>query len=390
MNTTRRNFISTASAIAGIPSITVAAEASRKPSLPLAPPDKQPESLTVDEAPEKQLGYAIVGLGKLALEEVMPAFGECRLARPVALVSGHPDKALKIAKAYGIPETAIYDYENFDKIIDDASIDVVYIILPNSMHADFTIRALKAGKHVLCEKPMSVTVAEGESMARAAKEAGKKLGIAYRLHYEPLNQQVMKWCKEKRFGEIKSFNSSNCQTVEAPNIRLSKKLGGGPVGDTGVYSINAARYVINEEPTKVTAVAHFPEDDPRFTEVPKSVAFIMTYPSGVIACCDTSFGTSESRRYRIQCEKGFIEMDPAFSYRGLNLKTNEDENGSAKATEISIRQVNHFAAEMDGFAKAILNGTDVPTPASMGIADMKIIAAIKKSYETGAPVNVEA
>lgn len=357
----------------------------------LAPPDEQPEQLKIEEAPARQLGFAIVGLGKLAFEEIIPAFGECKLAKLVALVSGHPEKAAKIADACHIPRSSIYDYDNFDQIADNPAVEVVYVVLPNSMHAEFTIRAFKAGKHVLCEKPMAVSVEEGQAMARAGREAGKKLSIAYRLHYEPLNRQVMEWCGVKKFGKIKNFVSSNGQIVEAPNIRLSKKLGGGPVSDTGIYSINAARYCIGEEPVAVTAVANFPDDDPRFKEVPESVSFILTYPSGVIATCDTSFGTVEGRRYRVQCEKGYIEMDPSFSYRGLKLTTKKplEEEEAFDISEINLRQKNHFAAEMDGFCEAIINDTEVITPASMGIADLRIIAAIHESCESGRPVRID-
>ncbi len=392
MKTTRRKFLTTATVFGGSLPAVLAAESSSQKAKPLAPPDKQPEELKVEGPTAKQLGWAIVGLGQLALEEIMPAFAECKISKPTALVSGHPDKAKKIAQAHNIPEKAIYGYDNFDQIIDDPTIDVVYIVLPNSMHAEFTIRALKSGKHVLCEKPMAVSVEEGTAMEKAAKEAGKKLAIAYRLHYEPLNMQVIEWCEQKKFGKIKSFTASNCQTTKAPNIRLSSKLGGGPLGDTGIYCINAARYTIGEEPVEVTAIAHQPSDNPDFREVPESVAFIMKYPSGIIASCDTSFGTIESRRYRVQCEKGYIEMDPAFSYRGLKLKTKEllDEKESSDASEINIRQKNHFSEEMDSFSKAIINDEKVRTPASMGIADMKIIAAIKEAYETGKPVKVEA
>ncbi|MES2441154.1 MAG: Gfo/Idh/MocA family oxidoreductase [Verrucomicrobiota bacterium] len=373
-----------------------AASGSSKKSLPreteLAPPDLQPQELKIEDAPARRMGFAIVGLGKLALEEIMPAFGECEHAKAVALVSGHPEKAARVAAAHQISEGSVYDYENFDRIADDPAIDIVYIVLPNSMHAEFTIRALKAGKHVLCEKPMAVSVEEGQAMARAGREAGKKLGIAYRLHYEPLNLKVMKWCQEGKFGRIRSFTSSNCQTVEAPNIRLSHALGGGPVGDTGIYSINAARYCIGEEPVSVTAVAHFPDDDPRFKEVPESVSFILTYPSGAIATCDTSFGTIEARRYQVLCDKGSIEMDPAFSYRGLKLKTKEllEEDESSDISEINLRQKNHFAAQMDGFCRAIIDDTEVVTPASMGIADLRIIAAIQESYETGKMVKIDS
>lgn len=366
------------------------APAASAPPVPLAPPDKQPPDLKVPEPVARQAGWAIVGLGQLALEEVMPAFGECRLSRPAALVSGHPDKARKVAETYGIDPANIYDYDNYDRLADNPLVDIVYIILPNSMHAEYSVRALRAGKHVLCEKPMAVSVAEAEQMIAAAREAQRKLMIAYRLHYEPLNRKVMQLCAEQAYGAIKTFSSSNCQTVGAPNIRLSAALGGGPVGDVGVYSINAARYCTGEEPVEVTAVAHQPEGDPRFREVPESVAFTLRFPSGVLAHCDCSFGAAVSRRYRVHCADGFIDMDPAFAYRGLQLSVKDGlESGStARKAELQLRQVNHFAAEMDHFSDCVLNGGETQTPGEMGLADMRVIAAIEEAAKTGRAVRV--
>jgi predicted dehydrogenase len=360
-------------------------------AVPLAPPDRQPPELPLPELPGRKVGWAIVGLGELALGEIMPAFARTKHSKPVALVSGHPDKAKRVAEAYGIENDAIYDYENFDRLAEDKRVEVVYIVLPNSMHAEFTIRALRAGKHVLCEKPMAVTVEECTQMIDAAKSANRILGVAYRLHSEPMNRKVMEMCARKEFGEIKTFESSNCQDVKAPNIRLSAELGGGPVGDVGVYSINAARYVTNEEPVEVTAIAHQPKDDPRFREVPESVAFTLRYPSGVLAHCDCSFGTAESRRYRVHCAKGWIEMDPAFSYRGLRLRTKggDAKKGDAQAAEHFITEVNHFTEEMDHFSDCVLNGTKLRTPGEMGLADMRIAVAIDEAVRTGKAVKVQ-
>jgi hypothetical protein len=153
--------------------------------VPLAPPDRQPPDLKVPEPVARKAGWAIVGLGQLALEEIMPAFSECLLSRPVALVSGHPDKAAKVASAYGIDPKSVYDYDGFARLADNSSVDIVYIVLPNSLHAEFTIRALKAGKHVPCEKPMAVTPAECQRMIAAARDAGRKLMIAYRSTTSP-------------------------------------------------------------------------------------------------------------------------------------------------------------------------------------------------------------
>lgn len=366
-----------------------AANTGRAP-VPLAPPDRQPSDLEIPDAPPRKVGWAIVGLGQLALEEIMPAFAASKLSMPVALVSGHPNKAKRVAAAYQVDPNAIYGYENFDRIANDDRIEVVYIVLPNSMHAEYTIRALRSGKHVLCEKPMAVNIVEAVQMQKAAKEANRKLMIGYRLHYEPMNRRVVELCASGQYGKIKTFTSSNCQNVKAPNIRLSSELGGGPLGDIGIYSINAARYVLGEEPVEVAAFGHKPDEDPRFREVHESVGFIMRYPSGAIAQCDCSFGSTESRRYRVHCAEGFIEMDPAFSYRGLRLRVKQGESsaGASQLSEINIAPVNHFAAEMDHFSRCILDGTEPRTPAEMGIADLRIIAALEESMRTGQKVRI--
>ena len=249
---------------------------------PLAPPDKQPPLVKVPEPPAKTIGYAIVGLGQLALEEVMPGFAEAKISRPVALVSGHPEKAKKVAATYHIDPKNIYSYETFEKLADNPAVDVIYIILPNSMHAEFTIRGLKAGKHVLCEKPMATSAAECMQMIEASKAAQKKLMIAYRLRHEPFNMTAIDICRKGDIGKLKTITASNCQDTPAPNIRLSKALGGGPLQDVGVYCINAFRYLSGEEPIEVSAFACQPKDVARFREVPESVTFSLRFPSGLI------------------------------------------------------------------------------------------------------------
>ena len=356
---------------------------------PLAPPDKQPAGLEIP-TPKRKAGWAVVGLGELALGEVLPAIRSCENTRLVALVSGHPEKARKVADAYQVKHDAVYTYEDFDRIRDNPEIDVVYIALPNSMHAEYSIRASQAGKHVLCEKPMAVTIAECEQMIRAAKTAGKLLGMAYRLQHEPMNRAVMEMCRERKFGGLKLFSSEHCQNVRAPNIRLSAALGGGAVGDLGVYSINAGRYITSEEPVEATASAYWGNNDARFREVPESVAYLLRYPSGVLATCSCSFGTATSSRYRVLFEKGFIEMDPAFAYRGLRLKISEKSSweGTPKVGEILFEPVNQFARQFDDFSRRTFSGQQPASPGEEGLADIKIILAIHESIRTGQPVKI--
>ncbi len=221
-------------------------------------------------------------------------------AAPVALVSGHRDKAEKVAAHYGIDPKNIYDYQSFDTIKDNPAIDVVYIVLPNSMHREYTERAFAAGKHVLCEKPMAPTSADCQAMIDAGKKAGKKLMIAYRLHYEPYNKMAIAIARSKQLGTLRSFTSENLQTTNAPNIRLSKATAGGPLGDVGVYCLNAARYMVGEEPTDAFGTAIHDAGDDRFREVPSRVMVQLKFPSGCFGQFACGFDSAHS---------GFLQAD---------------------------------------------------------------------------------
>jgi predicted dehydrogenase len=352
----------------------------------LAPPDKQPPDLKVPQPkdPKKTVGYAIVGLGTLALNQILPAFAKAKLSRPVALVSGHPDKAKQVAQVYGINSKSIYTYDDYDKIRDNADVSAVYNVLPNHMHAEYTIRAARAGKHVLCEKPMAPTVADCEKMIAACRDANRKLMIAYRLHYEPYNMRAIEIMKRRELGKLLVIESSNVQDTKAPDIRLSKATAGGPLGDIGVYCINACRYLTQEEPAEVTAQMYQPADDPNFAEVPRDVVWTMSFPSGASSHCGVSFGGAGSRRYRVHCTDGWLDLENAFGYDGQELYT---KKGNQK-TQFELPHVDHFAAEMDHFSDCILNDKQPATPGEEGLADMKVIAAIQESARTGKRVKL--
>ncbi len=384
---------SSARSISGSAAVDKVPESAGDP--PLAPPDKQPPDLFIAQAPAKKLGWAIVGLGKLSMEELMPAFAECRIAEPKALVSGHRSKAEQVANVYNIAKSAIYSYENYDQIAKDDSIQIVYIVLPNSIHAEYTIRALEAGKHVLCEKPMAVTIEESTRMIDAAKSNNRKLGIAYRLHHEPMNMAAAKMCSQGTFGKVRTISTSFGQNVTAPNIRLSGELGGGPLGDIGLYCLNATRYLTGEEPNEVMAQAFQPKDDPRFREVPASVSFQLRFPSGALASADCTFASASGTHFRVLCEKGIVEMSPAFQYRGLRLETivesPEDIPGNQVplAREHQFPEVNQFAHEMDDFTASVLEDRPFATEGGEGLRDMKIMAAINQSIREQRAVKLE-
>jgi predicted dehydrogenase len=348
--------------------------------VPLAPPDKQPPQLPVPEGVlPKKTGWAIVGLGQLALEEVLPAFAESQACAPVALVSGHRDKATKVAERYGVDPKNIYDYADYDRIADNPAVDVIYIILPNSMHAEYTVRGLEAGKHVLCEKPMATSVAECEQMLAAADQVGRKLMVANRVRYEPHNQSVWDMARREAFGRVKLIEATNVQNTQAPNIRLSKSTGGGPLGDIGVYCIQACRWTAAEEPVEVTGWAQRNDSDPRFREVPEGVSFLLRFPSGVVAHCGVSFACETARRYRVHCTGGWMEVDNAFAYRGLKLRVGKEKSRE----EVEVREINQFAAEMDHFADCVRNNKTPWTPGEDGLIDMRICEAVERSIADG-------
>lgn len=353
--------------------------------VPLAPPDKQPPNLKVPSVNEpKKLGYAIVGLGQLALGQILPAFATCEHSRPTALVSGHPDKAKAVAAHYHIDSKNIYNYDNYDEIKNNQDVDVIYIVLPNSMHAEYTIRGFHAGKHVLCEKPMAVTPDECRRMIDAGKQAGKKLMIAYRLHFEPYNQSMIEMSRKQAYGPIRIFTANNDQNTRAPNIRLSKSLGGGPLGDVGVYCLNASRYILGEEPAEVTAMKIQPNDDPRFAEVPATVTWQLRFPSGAMAINSCSFDSSRSERYRVTCTEGWYELEPAFGYGGQRLHIGQGR----QRQEILLPYINHFTAEMDHLSQQIMNNKESWTPGEEGLRDIEIMAKIEEAAETGKVVKI--
>jgi len=334
------------------------------------------------QAPERKVGYAVIGLGRIA-DHFLRAVQTTPNSKITALVSGHPDKAAGIAAQYGVPKANIYSYENMDSFRDNPAIDAVYVALPNSMHAEYTIRSAKAGKHVLCEKPMSVSVPEAEAMIAACKAANVKLMIAYRCHFEPTNLAAVKLIRDGALGEIQQIQSAfgfNCGPHE---WRLQKPLaGGGPLMDVGIYCLNATRYLTGEEPASISAYTHSNPTDSRFQTVEENLNWITRFPSGVLATCETTYGASMDGYYRVYGSKGWLEVNPAFIYEGLRLTADYHD---ASGKHISLDQPNpekdpsHFVREAAHFSDCILNNKAPKTPGEEGLRDMQCIREIYRS-----------
>lgn len=339
---------------------------------------------------DRKLGVAVVGLGKLALGEVIPAFADCRACKLAALVSGNREKAMKVAAAAGLPQDAIYDYENYDRMAQDDRIDIVYIILPNGLHAEYTIRALKAGKHVLCEKPMATTIEDGEAMIREAAAAKRKLMVAYRTHYEPYNLEAMRLLREKTIGDIRLLVTDNGRPADpkdpSDQWRLDPVLaGGGPLMDIGIYGVNGARYLTGEEPVELRAWTHKPAGDSRFDRVEDVVAWQFRFPSGAIAQGSTSYSYAGISRFDVLGTDGRLTMDPATNYRGMDLRV----SGKKGEQRREITEINQFAREMDHIAEAVAADRPVTTPGEEGLQDIRLMLAIYEAMESGQSIKTD-
>lgn len=347
------------------------------------------------EAPwplEKRVGFAIVGLGRLSLEELLPAFRACKYAKVSALVSGTAEKAETLAAQYGVPPSAIYTYDTFEALANNPDVEVIFIVLPNAMHRDFVERAAKIGKHVLCEKPLADDVRDAEAMVAACAKAGVKLMTAYRCQFEPYNRKLVEIARSGRLGGIRFIEATNIQSQGAPNQWRQKQgvSGGGALPDIGIYCLNAARYVTGEEPEEVFAYLRQPKDDPRFKQVEEAVSFMLRFPSGVIANCATSYDGHDTKKLTVRLEKGWIELDGAFAYRGKTLKVAEKHDGVAIISDLQVGEQNQFALEIDHMADCVRQNRQPRTPGEEGVADQRIIEALYLSARTGKPVALKA
>ncbi len=336
------------------------------------------------------MGFAIVGLGRLSLDQILPAFGASKLCKPVALVSGEPDKAQKIAAQYGIKPSALYSYADYGRLAQNPEVEVIYIVLPNSMHLEYTVRGARAGKHILCEKPMAVSSAECEKMIAACKTANVKLMIAYRQQYEPMNREIVKMRKAGKLGTLRCLVATNSQNQGDPSQwRLKRALaGGGCLPDVGLYCLNAARFWSGEEPVEVFGQIFQPTDDPRFKEVEAGCNFTLRFPSGLLASCNTSYAAHRSQWARLEGSESWAELSPAFAYKGLKLRSNKLMEGHDVILEPNLEAKDQFAAEMDHMAQCVLGNRQPHTPGEEGLQDGHLMEAIYESARTGRAVKV--
>ncbi|MDP3643287.1 MAG: Gfo/Idh/MocA family oxidoreductase [Bacteroidota bacterium] len=324
----------------------------------------------------KKLGIALVGIGYYSTGLLMPALEKTEHVKLVGLVTGTPEKAKQYGEKCSIPKENIYNYQNFDEIAKNPAIDVVYIVLPNSMHKEFTIRAAKAGKHVICEKPMAMNAAECREMIAACQNAGVSLSIGYRLQYEPYTRKIMQMAKEKPFGDISMVHASAGFRMNRPTEHWKVKniYGGGAIMDMGPYPLQAARYSTGLEPIAVTA-QQFNSDPKVFDGIDETTTFQLEFPGNIVANCLTTFAANVNF-LNINAQKGEYGLNPFNGYGGLH-------GYLPKGEKFDFPEMNQQARQMDEMCLAIMEKRPSKTPGEEGLRDMVIIDAMRESVRKG-------
>ncbi|MES1220107.1 MAG: Gfo/Idh/MocA family oxidoreductase [Bacteroidota bacterium] len=330
----------------------------------------------------RKLNIALCGLGRYAdiLARGLEVSQYCRLA---GIITGTPGKAEQWKNRYNIPQKNIYNYSNFDEIKNNNDIDVVYVVLPNSMHKSFTLRTANAGKHVIVEKPMANTVSDCQEMIDACKNAGVQLAVGYRLHTEPYHLELKRLGQERIFGQVRLIEASlGYRSGDPSEWRLNKAMaGGGPLMDIGIYCVQSSRYVLGEEPIAVSASFGPVTNKLLFSQVEESITCMLEFPGGAVCTSTSSYNCAVDRFYA-SADNGFFELGPALGYGPYSGKT-------SKGT-LNFPVINQQAAQCDAIAKTILENKQLPAhiTGEEGIKDIRILEAIYRAAETGKKISL--
>lgn len=330
---------------------------------------------------QKKLGVALLGLGRYATTELAPALQQTNLCELRGVVTGHPDKAVQWAQQYKLPPKNIYNYDNFDRIAHNPDIDIVYVVTPPALHPEFAIRAAKAGKHVISEKPMATSIADCQAMIDTCNKHNVKLSIGYRMHFDPYCIELIRLQREQDFGMFMKMNGDRGAVFGQHAWRVEKKLaGGGPMMDLGIYVVQGACMATGQTPVAVTAREEPKKRPDFFTEVEETIDFNLEFPDGAVLNGVTSFNHS-SDTFRAEGNKGWIDFQThAFGYQVGDVVTSRGP--------LNYPHPYQQALQMDDFADCIINSRESRVPGEMGLRDIKIIKAVYQASATGKRVKV--
>ncbi len=337
-----------------------------------------PNQLFSATAPKEKLGVALVGLGYYSTDLLAPALQQTKHCSLAGIVTGTPAKAETWKKQYNIPQKNVYDYYNFDEIANNPAIDVVYVVLPPSMHLEYVVRAANAGKHVWVEKPMAITAKECQEMIDVCKKNNVQLTVGYRLHHEPNTQEYVKLLRSGAIGKIDMVTcSAGYFDGRTDHWKQKKAMGGGVMYDMGVYVLQGARLAIGEEPIAVTAQQYTARPDVYKNGLDETTMAQLEFPGGARAAVQTSYGMNMNFLH-VTGNKGKLMMEPYSAYNGQKGDTSTGVH-IEHPYQVPFQQ----ATQMDNDALAIKNKTAPLVPGEEGLRDIKIVEAIYKAAKTG-------
>jgi predicted dehydrogenase len=336
--------------------------------------------------PQKKVGFAVVGLGSIAKSSVLPAFSNSRKAELVALVSRDRRKASHLGRQFNVD--AVYDMKEYAACLAHPDVSAVYMATPQGEHSDLTVKAAKAGKHVLCEKPLAATFEQASRMVAACRQHGVLLMTAYRKYYEPSTLYLKKLIRNRVLGRIDmihtAFSELHTPGVSPAWLLDAKLAGGGPLMDLGVYCVNTSRWLVDENPVEVSAQA-WRHDVARFNSVEEGIAFRMSFASGLVVQGASTYGAAPSSFVNVQGTKGWASLAPAFPFDEERWLTGKIQG---RWIEHKFRVLDEFAPELDALATAIQTGSPVQADGVQGRVDVAIIRAIYESAKRGKAVAV--
>ncbi|MGC2298625.1 MAG: Gfo/Idh/MocA family oxidoreductase [Acidobacteriaceae bacterium] len=327
----------------------------------------------------KKVRWGVLSTANIGVKKVIPGMRQGELSTIAAIASRDLAKARSVAAGLNIPTA----YGSYEELLADPNIDAIYNPLPNQLHVPWTIRAAEAGKHVLCEKPLSMTLAEAKSLLSVRDRTGVLIGEAFMIRSHPQWLRLRALIDEGRIGTLRSISAFfSYFNTDPANIRNIPETGGGALYDIGCYCIQAARTGFAQQPTRVVGLI---DRDPQL-QTDRLTSALLDFPAGqAIFTCSTQLVPYQ--RVHFYGTKGRIDIEIPFNAprerpTRLFIDDGRDILGSGITTE-TFPTTDQYTLQGDAFSRAILHGTPVPVSLEEGIANMAVIEAIFQSAQTG-------
>jgi predicted dehydrogenase len=318
--------------------------------------------------------WGILSTANIARAAVIPAIHASRNGEVVAVGSRDFERAREFAAANRIPKS----YGSYEAVLDAEDVDAVYIGLPNSLHREWTIRAARSGKHVLCEKPLALDAAECEEMEVAANEHGVKLMEAFMYRFHPRIERVRALVRDGAIGSLRSIHASfTFRLKNEDDIRMKPELGGGALMDVGCYCVNVARTLAASEPVEVQAQAQWAE-----TGVDAQMAGTMRFPDGLLAQLDCALTLERRETVVAAGTEGYLSIDSAF-LPGTGETVIVERRGRAGETSHSVSGADEYQLMVEHFVDAVSNDRPLRYPAGEAARNLRAIGALYRSARNG-------